>query len=77
MSKRPGRFEAAHTSWCEQHAKVLYRDRKSAKANVRKNHQRMRAYECTATPGLYHVGHLPAAVHYGIATTSEVYGGVA
>lgn len=77
MSKTPGKYEKQARGWCSAHGKLLYRSRKSAKASIREHHEHMRPYPCTEIAGQWHIGHLPAAVHYGVATAGEIYGGAA
>ena len=53
---------------CQQHGKMLFRNRKRAKLHARRIHpgQHMSAYECDGNPGMWHFGHLPDPVVRGM-----------
>ena len=66
-----------HVSWCEVHEKKGF-TKKNAKKMIRIARRRgdtgSREYPCRVLPGLWHAGHLPAAVLWGTKTVREVYG---
>lgn len=52
---------------CQPHGKMLFRNRKLAKLHARRLHpaEHLNPYECEGVPGMWHYGHLPAAVASG------------
>jgi hypothetical protein len=57
-----------HLCTCEVHGKLSFESRKLARLHARRVHpgdHRLNAYECDATPGLWHLGHLPRVVVRG------------
>lgn len=73
--KQSERLDAV--TWCPDHGKNLFSNRKDAKRAIRIQHlggtTPMREYRCHAREG-WHIGHLPQAVKWGVRTRSEHYG---
>lgn len=51
--------------WCETHQKRLFTSRKKAR-KARQNGAELNAYRCDAVPRMWHLGHLPPQVKYGM-----------
>ena len=67
---------AGAVAFCEVHGKLLWPDRKSARAVARQHHEdRKSVYPCSV-PGfghLFHVGHLAPEVKRGEMSRAERY----
>ena len=65
-----------YVATCPAHGKLLFESRKRARLHARRVHpgdSRMNAYECDATPGLWHLGHLPGPVVGGHKARDTIY----
>lgn len=70
-----GRGAPLHLCTCDVHGKLSFESRKRARLHARRVHSsgnRLNAYECDATPGLWHLGHLPNVVVKGVVDRAEI-----
>lgn len=60
---------------CGDCGKRSYRDRQHAKEAIRvtPGNRGMREYRCPVDDGVWHVGHLPMAVRWGVTSSDEYY----
>lgn len=73
--KQSERLDAV--TWCPDHGKNLFSNRKDAKRGIRnmpRTGNPMREYRCDTREG-WHIGHLPNAVKWGVRTRDEHYEG--
>ena len=61
-------------AFCEVHRKLLYTDRKRARAVARQHPEHKNVYPCDVSEHLYHIGRLPDEVRHGHMTKDEFYG---
>lgn len=65
---------ASAIAWCETHGKLLYTDRKRARAVARQHPSHKNVYRCDVSEGLWHIGGLPEEVRHGHVTKDEFFG---
>lgn len=65
---------AGAIGWCSYCEKLLYNDRKRARAIARSHHPRKGTYPCPVQQDMWHVGGIPRAVIEGHVTRGEYYG---
>lgn len=72
---RKGHIVREALGWCDYHQKLLYDGRKQAKKAARMHVEHKSTYECSFSPGLFHVGGLPESVMRGRLTRGQVFRG--
>jgi hypothetical protein len=65
---------ASAVAWCYWHSKLLYTDRKRARAVANQHPKHKNVYRCEVSDGLWHIGALPDEVKHGHLTKDEYYG---
>jgi hypothetical protein len=60
--------------WCEDHGKLLYVDRKTARQVAREHRSHKNEFLCAMNPLFWHVGELPPEVISGEISRSEYFG---
>jgi hypothetical protein len=71
----PRNKTAGAVAFCELHQKLLWPDRKTARAVARQHHDdRKSVYHCSVQPHLFHVGHLAPEVKHGEMSRAHRYG---
>lgn len=61
-------------AWCDRHEKLLYLDRKSARAVAREHHgEHKGAYKCEYHQGKFHIGDLGKDVIRGNLSREDLY----
>lgn len=64
---------ALAVAYCNDHAKLLYANRKAARVIARRHRGEHKSpYECEYWPGHWHVGNLHPLVVAGVRTRAEV-----
>jgi hypothetical protein len=69
-----GAYKSANAvSWCPEHQKLLYTDRKRARRVARQHSEHKNAFRCDVYQGMWHIGGLPDAIRHGHMTKAEYY----
>lgn len=62
-------------AWCPRHRKLLYTDRKRARAVARQHPEHKNVYVCDDQEvRMFHIGRLPDEIRHGHMTKDEFYG---
>lgn len=64
---------AGAIGWCDSCWKLLYSERKNARAVGRQHHPHKGTYPCPANTQMWHVGSVPRAVIEGHLTRAEYF----
>ncbi len=60
--------------FCDFHRKLLYTDRKRARAVARQHPMHKNVYRCSVQDGMWHIGGLPDDVKHGHVDKDEFFG---